>query len=447
MFGYIVRYRYLFLFFGTAFSTIEMPQQKKVKLFMVLGAADNDLFPFAGRNIKQMQNPGSNENVIIMFHLNMHRPGQEKISKNLLIGKNKLTQIGDDASVDSGDPQTLIDFCSLCIKTFPQANEFDLVLWNHGTGPIEPTIFSGATFRKIVNPSQLFRYNSETKLAELDRSIGFFDYINKNNEVRENMRGICFDDTTGNYLTNEKLKGALHTIVHDLLKGQKLNIIGFDACMMSDINVASIVKDYADIMVGSQEVELGTGWDYSAVLAPYAQGAPDNVSFAKNIVTSFHKTYSRITHDFTQSAIDLSQIDALEKNLEDLATILINGLAKQKNKTVKNAIKISKDKRNCTQFDEPTYKDMGDLYDKLLQNVPKCELGTTKATANFKRDLTALLTEGKKLLAKAIIANTAGKNLSRAQGLSIYFPEYQIHSSYRKQKSKWLQFLEKYVLA
>src|SRR5581483_7844543 len=104
----------------------------------------------------------------------------------------------------------------------------------HGSGPLEPAI------RKIVNPSQLFKYNQRTGLIELDRSIGFFDFMNRAN-FKKDTRGICFDDTTGNYLTTQKLKDALHVIVHEYLGGKKLSLIGFDACLMASREIAYAV--------------------------------------------------------------------------------------------------------------------------------------------------------------------------------------------------------------
>jgi hypothetical protein len=415
-------------------------KEQKKTLFMVYGAADNDLFPFAGRNMKQMQSIGSNEHLIILFHLDMHRPGQPKVSKDFLIQKNKMVQISPDSCMDSGDPEALKKFVKFAIEKFPDANDYILDLWNHGTGPLEPSV------RRTVNPSQLFRYNHKTKLIELDRSIGFLDYINKTNG-KKNLRGICFDDTTGNYLTTENLKDALHTIVHEYMHGKKFSIIGFDACLMATREIARAIKDYAHVMVGSQEVELGTGWDYAAALAPYTHGWPDTHSFAKHIVKAYHKTYNRITHDFTQSAINLDGIDDLEKNVDEVATILIEALKNQKNRTVKEAIRLSRHKNYCVCFDEPYYIDQACFYNNLINNLSKCELTTPQATTDFRNSARILLKDGLKLIDSIVIANTAGKNLAQAKGISTYFPEYQIHSSYLKQNTKWLDFLTCYILA
>lgn len=418
-------------------------KEGRTTTFMTYISAVNDLFPFAGRNLKQMQNIGSNERLTITAHFDMHRPGQPKLTRRFLIGKNKLIQIGPDYSMDSGEVNTLTSFCKWAIESYP-ADDYILVLWNHGTGILEPII------KRAINPAQLFTINPTTKLIELNRSISFFDFIKEQNAlIKPELRGICFDDTTGNYLTNQKLKEALHIITNDYLKGNKLSLIGFDACLMSMIEVASIVKDYAHIMVSSQEVELGTGWPYAEVLAPYLTHSPDTITFAKHIVTSFDKAYSKITNDFTQSALDLAYLPLIEQNVDKLSLLLIKGLKNQKNKTVKESIRLSRHKNFCTHFDETTYLDYKHLLTNLYSHIHRYELKTPQETTHFRQELTTIIKEGLKLINQVVIENAMGKNLQNAGGISIYLPEYQIHSSYRKSEfannTHWLAFLIQYL--
>jgi len=92
-------------------------------------------------------------------------------------------------------------------------------------------------------------------------------------------------------------------------------ILGFDACLMSMVEVANIAKEYVNIMVGSQEVELGTGWNYARALQAVASRTMDSPTFAQHIVDAYQESYQQITNDFTQSAINLSRIDPIEENI------------------------------------------------------------------------------------------------------------------------------------
>jgi hypothetical protein len=48
--------------------------------------------------------------------------------------------------------------------------------------------------------------------------------------------------------------------------GQKLDVLGFDACQMAAVEVASEIKDNAKFMVASQALEGREGWPYSHIL-------------------------------------------------------------------------------------------------------------------------------------------------------------------------------------
>src|SRR5436190_4651374 len=255
--------------------------QKKLKRTIIIYmAADNDLRIFAARNIQQMAAIGSNANISILVHLDIRVSGNKKITRRYLIEKDKVLHIDPydifTQQMDSGNPATLISCCEWAIKNYP-ADEYDLILWNHGKGIIE------RPHGKIINPMDLFVFNPTTHLLELDRSIGFIEAMSRNN-IKQ--RGICWDDTTGNYLTNKKLDAALQTIRQKCLNGKKFGIIGFDACLMMMAEVSSFIKKHALVMTGSQEVELGMGWKYDEVLAPFLNSKLDTHSFARHIVES-----------------------------------------------------------------------------------------------------------------------------------------------------------------
>lgn len=411
--------------------------------FIVYIAADNDLRSFAARNIKQMAQIGSNDFINITVQLDIRISGNKKITRRYYIEKNKIFHVNANdplsQKMDSGDPKTLVSCCSWAIQNYPARN-YALILWNHGTGIIDPE--NG----RIINPAELFSFNPATNKLELDRSIGFLEFIN---EKDRQPRGVCWDDSTGNYLTNQKLEAALKEICTTMLGGNKLSIIGFDACLMSMLEVASVVKSYAQIMVGSQEVELGPGWDYEKVLRPFMTSSIEQRRFAQHIVEMYAETYGKITNDYTQSAINLSSIDALEKNINTIAGLLLECLKKQSNNSVKNAIQASRSKLLCTHFDEPSYIDQHHFYVNLLANLKHFTFADSD-TQGLKQTLARALEEGKTLIKEISFANKAGKNLSLAQGISLYFPERRIHSSYRKTNfaatNKWITFVTQYLL-
>ncbi len=410
---------------------------KKAWTFLVYVSGDNNLGPFLIKNIQQMALVGSSQFINIVVHVDMRAIGNKKISRRYYVEKNKLTQIDNIKTpyMDSGDPETLVSFCRWAIEDYP-ADNFMLVLSNHGTGPIDPP--SG----KVINPSDLFFFNPLINKLELDRSIGFLELIST---IEKEQRGICWDDSTGNYLTNQKLDMALNTVCKECLANKKFSIIGFDACLMSTIEITNIIKKYADIMVSSQEVELGTGWHYDDVLSPFQNGSLEKRAFAEHIVNQYAMVYTKITNDYTLSAIDLSKIDTLETNIDEVSALLVDCIKNQIGNSVKNTIKLCGSPSLCTHFDEPSYKDLDHFYRNLLEGLRKFNLTSPDLTKKITAQLKALLEEGRLLIQDSIIANMVGKNLSNAKGITIYLPKDRIHPSYRRtlfaESNHWMYLL------
>jgi hypothetical protein len=282
-----------------------------------------------------MSSIGSNDRCNIVAHLDIRINGNKKITRRYYVQHDTIVCVNEGdpntQQMDSGDPNTLVSCCQWAIQNYPAEN-YMLVFWNHGTGIIDPAT------GKIINSVDLFTFNNATHKLDLDRSVGFLDVITT---LEKEQRGICWDDSTGHYLTNQKLDEALGFICKNYLNGGKFSIIAFDACLMSMLEIANILKPYANIMVSSQEVELSTGWDYTRALSPFLTTTPSKVELAKNIVRMYGQAYDNVTDDYTQSAIDLETITALEKNVHTLARLLIESLKKQSNNSVKNAIYAS----------------------------------------------------------------------------------------------------------
>lgn len=426
-------------------------QPKKPWTFLVYMAADNDLYPFAKRNLAQMKQVGSNENINILVHLDINQPSTGKVTKRIYIENNKIYQIGPDYKMNSGDEKTLIDATSWAINNFP-SDHLAVVMWNHGSGDLNPHI------NRTINPAELFFYNKKTKMVELDRSIGFMEYINTLSQEKtlskpyNCKRGICFDETNKTYLDDQKLMRGLKEITS--IYGKKIDLMIFDACLMAGTGTSHIMSQFCDFMVASEEVVLGPGYDYSSVLDPFSYiGAITPKEFAHHIVKAYEKTYSKITQDYTHSAFDLSKFNTLSSNIDKLAQLLTKALQKQQGASVKNYIKNARSPYNCTYFDEPSYIDIGHLYNNLIKKAHTIKLKTAHETTHLTKKIKQTLQDGLEIMNSYIISNVCGKNLAGSIGLSIYFPEKKSygshHASYKHtefaKNNNWLQFLQRYL--
>src|SRR5687768_1272041 len=107
---------------------------------------------------------------------------------------------------------SLSDFIKWGVLNFP-ARKYSIILWDHGSG---------------IN--------------------GF-------------GKDILFNNST---LDPLELAQASFTAISET--GVRFDLIGFDACLMSSLEIASRLYPLADYMVSSQEVEPSWGWDYKAII-------------------------------------------------------------------------------------------------------------------------------------------------------------------------------------
>lgn len=113
--------------------------------------------------------------------------------------------------------------------------------------------------------------------------------------------------------------------------GVKFDIIGFDACLMSNLETAYSLKDYSKYFVGSEELESGYGWNYQDFLKVLAQNnALSSKDIAVSITDAFSSRYSSAQYSdplYTLAAIDLSQIESVKNAFESYAETMTNNIS------------------------------------------------------------------------------------------------------------------------
>ncbi len=97
--------------------------------------------------------------------------------------------------------------------------------------------------------------------------------------------------------------------------GQKFELVGFDACLMASVEMASIAAPYAKYLVASEEVEPGSGWDYEYLLnALGANTAMTGKELGVAITDGYYARNAGTEMEgiITCSVIDLSKIQEIE---------------------------------------------------------------------------------------------------------------------------------------
>lgn len=134
----------------------------------------------------------------------------------------------------------------------------------------------------------------------------------------DGWKGLLPDTSDNDIMTMQELKQALANA--QAVTGKKINIVGFDACLMAMVEVGYQIKDNGDIMVASEASERGYGWRYNVILKDLKTKTPRQ--FATAIVNDVPNNPSVDT----LSAVDLTAIGPLKTDIDNFAKELKSGM-------------------------------------------------------------------------------------------------------------------------
>jgi len=106
-----------------------------------------------------------------------------------------------------------------------------------------------------------------------------------------------------------------------------MDIIGFDACLMSMYEVASAVAPYSHYLLSSELLEPGQGWDYTALGSvtglQQSGGVVDAVQVGGLVVRSYMRSSLQAgSVGLTLALTDLGKVPQLQNDLMALARSL-----------------------------------------------------------------------------------------------------------------------------
>jgi hypothetical protein len=323
-------------------------------------AADNDLEGELLSDLAEMERVGSTPGVVEVLAQvdrsqgndtskgNWHGTRRYYVTRGTNPRKISSRLLADLGPTNTGDPGVLESYIRFGAQRYP-TRATALVLLNHGSGfyvPPEMQSRNGIAVRRRRPP--IFHTTRE--------------------HLREAMsvnRGIAYDDGAGDCLDNQELKRVLGT-AHRVL-GRKVDVVGMDACLMTMIEVAYQIRDHAQILVGSEEVEPGPGWPHAAILADLTKSPTmTGPELGAAVVQRYVESYRHGGENATQSAIDLGQLDALVKAADALARRLLADI-----KSAAVTTSLLNVRRRTLSFYEGLYVDLRHLAANLATATGK----------------------------------------------------------------------------
>ncbi|MFX1503727.1 MAG: clostripain-related cysteine peptidase, partial [Promethearchaeota archaeon] len=253
--------------------------------FMVYLDADNNLEQDAINDFMEMEFVGSSPNIHIVVQFD-RTPGYASSYDDWTTTKryyitSGITPSNADALVDLGEinmglASSLSDFIIWGTTNYP-SDHYALILWNHGSG---------------------WKSDNETP-----------DPL---------FKGVCYDDTDGDYLDNIELKNALATA--DVY----FDLIAFDACLMAMTEIDYQIKDWAQVRVASEEVVPLDGFPYDTILT-HLKADPTMAAFTLGYtMVDDYIAYYGTSGTESLSAVDLTQEGTLATAIDTLSLELIS---------------------------------------------------------------------------------------------------------------------------
>ena len=341
--------------------------------FMIYVCADNDLESSWAPNLAQLESIGSTTNVHFVALVDLKSTQTVEL---MHIEQGSHTVFATWPEQDMGNPTAAINFVNTAKSLYP-ASKYLLDFWDHGNG---------------------------------------WDYF-------------CWDQTADNWLDVPKLSQIMHSVGF-------IDIVGFDACDMAQVEVYYELVGRASYVVGSEESIPLIGWPYDTNAQDLVNNpSQDARTYATELVVNYGELYSSLKGygAETFSAIDVNQIPVLATAFTTWTTTMQANLNQYKRKYT-SALRSSK-KMWATTY----YVDMHDYMNKLLaQSIPPT---LVTATENVKT-----------AIANAVIANWYGKKQSNIYGMTFYWAKENQWASARNnylavtwgQTTGWTNFLDAY---
>lgn len=372
-------------------------------------------------DLNEAERVGSNERMTIVAQVDRYRAGYQgdgnwATAKRFYVTQDddlqRVTseQIADLGEVNMADGETLIDFVTWAIETFP-ADKHVLIMSDHGMG--WPGGWS--------DPDPSVPGDASTPLGA----------------------------ALGNQLYLDELDEAL-TEIRSRSGLEAFELIGLDACLMGHLEVFSALAPHARYAVASQEIEPALGWAYTGFLRELAANPNvDGATLSQHIVQSYIQEDQRIVDDqaraefvgrgspvgglfglfgaapapsadqlarqleqnITLTAIDLSALPALVSSVNDFSFALQD----IDQRTVAQARSYAQSFTSVFGNNiPPSYIDLGNFVELLKRE------GRSPALAQPADRVLAALD-------RAVIAEKHGPKKPGSTGVSIYFPNSQLY--------------------
>jgi pimeloyl-ACP methyl ester carboxylesterase len=351
---------------------------------IVYSAADDDVLEETmWFDVNEMELVGSNAQMNIVVQIDRYASGFDGdgnwtdtrrylVQKDSDLGSITSPVVEYLGEADMGDPQTLIDFVTWAVQTYP-AKKYALVMSDHGGG------WTGGF----------------SDMSAGDSALSMPEIVSAIEQVRQNT-GV-----------------------------DKFDLIGFDACLMGQIEVFASLYPYSKYMVASEEVIPSYGWSYAAWLGQVAQNpAVDGGGMARSVISTYiindtYLTEVRATSEEIAQEESSTTLSAVESARVPDVIGAMNGFISAAAFIDQGLVAEARTytRSYFSAFGEdvaPSYIDLGNFSEVLASLTDDADVQQAASQLQI-------------AISSAVVAEKHGANMSGSNGIAFHFPDSDIY--------------------
>lgn len=341
--------------------------------------------------------------------------------------EDKLIDVRDDFNENSAAISNIINFVNWCAERDRKKNEPDnfnaFILSGHSFGFLNWGLFKDEKADYYMTHRKL-RY----ALNRITADAPELDAKAKIDEEKYRLK-------TGRKWSTKYRKSRKKVII-----GRKLEMLGFDSCIMSTIEIASQFRRFAKTMVASEGSIPMAGWTYASILARQIEDKSDRTKTSGSpIVTldpqataiSFVDEFIKEQGNFAladisvdMSAWDLEKLKPLEKSFGELADAIRRALKKPDKRLrhhIRRAIAVAH--AECQTFMFEQHIDLGDFCGLLAKEMRRLAkdlgIGNHAVLIRIRKACRKVIKRIRKCI---LLTGYTGGDFQFSTGVSAFFP-------------------------
>ena len=318
------------------------------------------------RDIAEITSDTWSDNIRIVIQTGGARHWSNKMinpnrTQRFVYEKGTFTEVENLPLQEASTTESLTDFISFCNDNYHSDHNM-LVLWDHGSGPF----------------------------------------------------GYGYDRIYDKMFSLKEIRAALENVYGKSPAKSPYDIIGFDACLMSEVTVTNFLSDYADYFCVSEEAEPGDGWSYDRFLKAMTDdptmSAPQICRAIADSYTDFYMQENINVGSLMEQSVTFAVLDAkktaelykayselCKKQLIDATTDL--GVLSEMGRLGMRSTRYGMEHSNVFNM-----SDLGNYVDYLVDSYPdECS-------------------KIKKLIGETVLYHRENGSLGDSTGIAVYLP-------------------------